>query len=249
MPATESIVFTFFVFMLAGWVKGVVGMGLPAVAMGMLGLVMPPVQAVALVLVPSLVTNVWQFMSGLGWRVVARRLGLMLTFVVVGTALGIPLLTAGASRGPALALGIVLAVYAGVSLFMPKFHLSLRAERRLSPLVGVLTGMLAGATGISVVPSVPYLSALGFSKDELIQALGLTFMVSTVALAIGLGFSGDFSHGIVLASSAAMVPTMLGMAVGQRTRSRIDTDAFRRWFFVAMALLGVVMVVRALTTM
>ena len=58
MPSLDAMAFTVVVFLVAGWVKGVVGMGLPTVAMGALGLVIAPVQAAALLVVPSLVTKV-----------------------------------------------------------------------------------------------------------------------------------------------------------------------------------------------
>ena len=60
-------------FLVAGFVKGVVGLGLPTVAMGTLSLVMPPVQAAALLIVPSLVWNVWQLAAGPGLRALLRR--------------------------------------------------------------------------------------------------------------------------------------------------------------------------------
>ena len=147
-------------------------MGLPTVAMGALGLAMPPVQAAALLVVASLVTNDWQFAAGPStWRIV-RRLASMLIFVCAGTALGIRFLTADSSRLPSVALGAVLAVYGLFGLFLPRLSVPLRSERSLSPIVGVITGLLTGATGVFVVPAVPYISALGLTKDELIQACG-----------------------------------------------------------------------------
>jgi uncharacterized membrane protein YfcA len=246
MPQAEYIVLIACVFLLAGWVKGVVGMGLPTVAMGALGLAMPPVQAAALLVVPSLVTNVWQFLAGPAVRGVARRLATMLVLVCVGIAVGIQLLTSGVSRWPAIALGSVLGAYGLVGLFLPRLSVSSRSESALSPAVGIITGVLAGATGVFVVPAVPYLSALGFTKDELIQALGLSFTVSTIALAVGLGASGSYSLELVLASVAAVVPALAGMFIGQAVRHRIDPVAFRRWFFVAMLLVGGYMVVKGL---
>lgn len=247
MPTYDSFVFVVVVFLLAGWVKGVVGMGLPTVAMGALALVMAPVQAAALLVVPSLVTNVWQFLAGPAKSVIARRLASMMVFVCLGTALGIQLLTSGSSRWPSVALGAVLAVYALAALRLPKFTVVPTSERTLSPVVGAITGVLTGATGVFVVPAVPYLSALNLSKDELVQALGLSFTVSTVALAVALGASGSYSTSTLLASLAAVVPALVGMFVGQRTRDRIEPVAFRRWFFVAMLIVGGYMVARGLT--
>lgn len=91
-----------------------------------------------------------------------------------------------------MALGAVLAAYALLALFLPRLAVPVSLERVLSPVIGAITGVLTGATGVFVVPAVPYLSALGLSKDELVQALGLSFTVSTVALGGALGTAGGF---------------------------------------------------------
>lgn len=248
MFAAESLALIAGVFLLAGWIKGVVGMGLPTVAMGALGLFMSPVQAAALLIIPSLVTNIWQFVAGPAKAIIVRRLAIMMIFVCVGTAFGIHFLTSGSSRWPSVALGAVLAAYALLALFLPKMAIPPHAERRLSPIVGAIAGVLTGATGVFVVPAVPYLSALDLSKDELVQALGLSFTVSTVALAVALGSSGSFSPAVLLASVGAIVPAFIGMFVGQCTRDHIEPVAFRRWFFVATLLVGGAMVAKGLVT-
>ena len=91
-----------------------------------------------------------------------------------------------------------------------------------------------------------YLSALGFSKDELVQALGLSFTVSTVALGIAMGTAGSVQPAALAASVATVAPALLGMFVGQRTRNRIAPAKFRRWFFLAMLAVGLYMVARGL---
>ena len=116
MPA-DSLTLIALVFVVAGWVKGVVGLGLPTVAMGALGLVMAPAQAAALLVLPSLVTNVWQLLAGPSLLGVLRRLAVVMVFICLGTALGIGFMTQGASRWPSLLLGIVLAAYGVIGLF------------------------------------------------------------------------------------------------------------------------------------
>jgi uncharacterized membrane protein YfcA len=246
MSSLETLLLIVATFLLAGWVKGVVGMGLPTVAMGMLALAMPPVQAAALLVVPSLVTNVWQFLAGPAIGRIVRRLAIMLILVCMGTALGIRFLTSTASAWPSIALGTVLALYGLAGLFLPKFTVPSRFEPILSPLIGAATGVLTGATGVFVVPAVPYLSALGLSKDELIQALGLSFTVSSVALAVALGVSGSFSQNMLLASMASVVPALAGMFVGQSVRNRLDPTTFRHYFFIAMLIVGCYMAIREL---
>lgn len=246
MPSIESVAIVVGVFLLAGWVKGVVGMGLPTVAMGALGLAMPPAQAAAILVVPSLVTNIWQFVTGPSAWGIARRFSIMLIFVCAGTAYGIRFLTAASSHLPSIALGAVLAIYGLFGLLLPPLSVPSRSERVLSPIVGGITGVLTGATGVFVVPAVPYISALGLSKDELIQALGLSFTVSTVALGVALGSTGGFSPIVLVASLGAVVPALIGMFAGQATRDRIEPVAFRKWFFVAMLLVGSYMAIKGL---
>jgi len=244
-PDLDFFLMVALTFVLAGWVKGVVGMGLPTVAMGALGLLMPPVQAAALLVVPSLLTNLWQLLDGRDLLALLRRLGVMMLGVSVGTALAIGFLTSGSARWPAIALGSVLALYALAGLFLPRLSVPLRLQPMLSPLVGLLTGLLTGATGVFVVPAVPYLSAIGLSKDELIQALGLSFTVSTVALAASLVAAGSYSSAIATQSALAVLPALAGMLLGQSVRHRLNADIFRKCFFSAMAMVGLFMVARA----
>ena len=174
------------IFIAAGLVKGVTGMGLPTVAMGLLGLLMPPPAAAALLVLPSLLTNLWQLLAGPALAQIARRLWLMMTGMIIGTLAGSSLLIHLNPRWSALALGAVLIAYAGYALRGPAVQVSARMEKRLSPLMGGLTGVITGATGVFVIPAVPWLQALGFRRDELVQALGLSFTLSTLAMAAGL---------------------------------------------------------------
>ena len=109
-----------------------------------------------------------------------------------------------------------------------------------------MTGIVSGATGVFVIPAVPYLQALGFSRDDLVQALGLSFTVSTVALAVALGAQGAVATDRMMLSLLALVPAMIGMWAGQRLRHRISPATFRRVFLVFLLLLGTEMVLRPL---
>lgn len=234
-PLTALIIGT---FLLAGAVKGVIGLGLPTVAMGLLGLAMSPAQAAALLIIPSTVTNVWQLANGGQLRGLLKRLWPMLLMIAVGTGLGSWWL--GINGGPSMtrALGAALLVYALSGLALPAFSISHRTERWLGPSCGLLTGIVASATGVFVIPAVPYLQALGLSRDQLVQALGLSFTVSTLALAAGLAGSGALGGSELGASWLALAPALLGMMLGQWLRQRISALLFKRVFFIGMAALG-----------
>jgi hypothetical protein len=89
-----------------------------------------------------------------------------------------------------------------------------------------------------VIPAVPYLQALGLEKDDLVQALGLSFLVSTIALAFSLSGGGVLGASVAGMSLLSVAPALLGMALGQAARNRVSAAAFRAWFFCGLLLLG-----------
>lgn len=227
------------IFTLAGLVKGVIGMGLPTVAMGLLGLVMLPAQAAALLVVPSLITNLWQLAAGPHFLGLIRRLWPLLVGICLGTWAGAGLFDGLSSSEATRGLGIALVVYAGLGLGNIHFRVPPHWENWLAVLVGAVTGALTSATGVFVIPAVPYLQALGLEKDDLVQALGLSFTVSTLALAVSLAQAEALSLEIGFYSVLALLPAMLGMATGQALRRRVSPATFRRCFFAGLLALGV----------
>jgi uncharacterized membrane protein YfcA len=233
-----------FTFLVAGTVKGVTGMGLPTVAMGVLGTLMLPAQAASLLILPSLVTNVWQLFAGPSVIALARRFWPMMAGIVAGTVLAASFIAGSGGTWAVTGLGAALTLYAVSGLLAWRFAVSAKYERRLSPLIGFVTGLITGGTGVFVVPAVPYLQALDLKKEDLIQALGLSFTVSTVALAIGLARENAFAIDDINRSLLAVVPALLGMWVGQHVRERISPATFRRWFFICLLALGLQLLLR-----
>lgn len=229
-------------FLLAGFVKGVIGLGLPTIAMGLLGLVLGPAPAAALLLLPSAVTNIVQMGPPALALAMARRIAPMLAGVVLGTALGWWLWGGFGGRLGALMLGLALAAYGllGLAAWRPRMPAAWGLP------AGATTGALTAATGVFVIPAVPWLQAQGLSKDELVRALGVSFSVSTLALAALLGGAGALTWGWVVASALALLPALAGQALGARLRARLPELAFRRVFFLALVGLGAAIAWRAI---
>ncbi|MBR0733802.1 sulfite exporter TauE/SafE family protein [Bradyrhizobium japonicum] len=235
---SPHVLFVALTFFVAGFVKGVAGMGLPTVSMGVLSAIMPPVSAASLLVIPSFVTNFWQLFTGPNFLGLIKRLWVMMLGILVGTLAGSWLLTSANTVYASVGLGAALIIYAVHGLFAKPLSVPTRFERPLSPVIGLATGLINGATGVFTLPAVPYLQALGLSKNDLIQALGLSFTVSTIALAAGLARSGAFHLGSITLSVLAIIPALLGMHVGTMVRGRISAATFRRWFLILIALLG-----------
>src|SRR6202008_715551 len=99
-------------FLLAGFVKGVIGLGLPTVSMGLLAVTMQPSRALAIVIVPAIVTNIWQTFGGPYLRDIVRRLCPLMVGTVIGIWLNAGMLTGPYARYGTLILGALLVIYA-----------------------------------------------------------------------------------------------------------------------------------------
>ncbi|QGW83373.1 sulfite exporter TauE/SafE family protein [Variovorax paradoxus] len=234
------------VFLLAGTVKGVIGLGLPTVAMALLALWMPPAQAAALLIVPSLVTNIWQTGPRATFKPVLRRIGGMQAGIVAGTLGGALWLGVPGGAWASVALGVALVAYALWGLTGRQLHVPQGRERWLGPVVGAATGLVTAVTGVFAMPAVPYMQGLGFQRDALIQAMGISFTTSTVVLAVGLVGNGEYPVSALGGSIAMLLPAIGGMALGTWLRKRLPVAVFRRCFLAGLALLGLYMVARAL---
>lgn len=208
------------IFTLAGTVKGAIGLGLPTVSMGLLSLMMPPGQAAALLLLPSLITNLWQLLCGPRLGALCRRLWPMMLCVTLGTLLSAGTLTAIDGRLAPLALGICLTGYALLGFT--------RFDWRVS------------------AAAVPYLNALGLARDDLVQALGLSFTVSTLALAAGLAWHQALPGALLGVSLLALLPALAGMWLGGIARRHSSPLIFRRLFFIGLLILGVEIIWRSI---
>lgn len=226
-------------FLLAGFVKGVIGLGLPTVSMGLLAVTMQPSRAIAIVIVPAIVTNLWQTFVGPYLGDIIRRLWPLMAGTVIGIWLNAGMLTGPYAHYGSIVLGVLLVIYAIIGLSRFSFHVARSNEKWIGGIVGLLTGVVSAATGVQVIPSMPFMQAIGMEKDELVQALGVFFTVATVALAFNLTSAGLLSASTALPGAVAMAAAFTGMFIGQAVRSRMQPEIFRRWFLIAMIVLGI----------
>src|SRR5258708_11718762 len=225
--------------LLAGLIRGVVGLGLPTVAVGLLAVTMQPSRAIAIVIVPAIVTNIWQTFAGPYLRDIIRRLWPLMAGTVIGSWLNADMLSGPYAHYGTIVLGVLLVIYAIVGLSKFSFSVARSNEKWIGGIVGLLTGAVSAATGVQVIPSMPFIQAIGMEKDEFVQALGVFFTVATVALAFTLTRAGLLSASTALPGAVAMASAFAGMFIGQAVRSRMQPDAFRRWFLIAMIFLGI----------
>lgn len=244
MPdSTFILALTGFAFVLAGFVKGVLGQGLPTVAVGVLSLIMSPGEATALVVIPALITNIWQAWFGPSFMPLIRRLWptLLASFLgtFVATWAGLGLLTPEAAAMARKVLGAALMLYGFLGVSRIRLQVPPRMEPWLGPAMGTANGAVSTATGVFMFPVIPYIQSLGLERDDLVQAQGISFTVSTSALTLVVLGNGTLNATNATASFVAMAITFVGMFIGQYLRRFVQPDAFRLLFFSAMLVLGV----------
>ena len=233
-------------FVLAGGVKGVIGLGLPTVSLAILTATVGLQPAMALLLVPSFVTNLWQGVVGGNSLTILKRTWFFLLMATVTVWVGGLVLVAVDVSWLSALLGLLLVTYSALSLTRPAVSLPSRWESWAGPLTGTINGVLTGMTGSFVLPGVLYLQAIGLPRDQLIQAMGMLFTVSTVALAVSLGGQNLLSAELGTISIISVVPAIIGMVLGQKLRQRLSEDKFRKVFFSSILILGLYIIARSL---
>lgn len=233
-------------FLLAGMVKGIIGLGLPTVSLALLTIAIDLPTAMALLLVPSFFTNIWQALVGGNVVTIVQRIWPFLTMAAAMVWVGVAVSARIQVSYLSALLGILLITYSLISLAGIRLALSSRQETWAGPLVGAVNGVLTGMTGSFVVPGVMFLQSIGLPRDQLIQGMGILFTISTLALGIALQGNDMLSAELGIVSGLGLFPAILGMMAGQWVRRRLSEIVFRRVFFISLFILGGYVIFNAL---
>lgn len=232
--------------LVAGSVKGVLGIGLPLVAVPVLSLVMPVPTAIAVMTLPILVSNLYQ---GLDRRLIAptlRRFWPMILTAMATCAVSAQLLVTLDARTTYLFLGAIVVGFAAFSLLGDRISVPPRLERPLAPVVGLLAGTLGGLSNFFGPPIIVYLVSLKLTKDAFVCAVGLSFVAAGLPLWATLAAEGVLGTAELIASAVFILPVMLGVLLGQRLRRVVPQQTFRRVLLAVLVLMGLSLVRRGL---
>jgi uncharacterized membrane protein YfcA len=225
-------------FIVAGIAKGAVGMGMPPIAIGLMTFALPLDQALAIMVLPTMVTNIWQAIYGKGFLPLLRRFAPMAAAAVIAI-FAVAWWTGHLGSPRALAwVGVLLVIYSLAALTAWRPAVPRSAEGWANPLIGAASGAVAGFTGVAAVPFLPYMQSLDMDRHDLVQALGVMFLFMVGALTLVLVWQGAFHVETMASGVAALVPTMIGVWLGQKGREAVSPETFRRIFIFGMLALG-----------
>ncbi len=236
--AIEHILLALAVFLLAGTVKGLVGLGLPTITIALTSLVLPLSDTIALIALPTIFTNLWQASVGGKFRAILRRQWPLIVPLAVGLYLT---MWAVGRKGPDwafLVLAAVLVTYSALGLLRIRLHIHADLEKPLAPVIGAVSGFVAGVVGVPVIPLMPYLQGLDIKPTELVQTLGVVLCATSLTLTLSLLNFGLLDGPRAIVSAAAVVPALAGMWAGTRIRLRLSVEQFRLAVLWALLLTG-----------
>ena len=233
-------------FFLAGSVKGIIGLGLPIVSLGVLAIALDLTTAMALMLIPAFISNIWQAVVGEKGKIIFQRIWPFLLTATATIWFGAKALTSVNPLYLSMLLGVLLVAYSSLNLIGFSFLISPQREKWVGPVFGMANGILTGMTGSSVVPGVMFLQAIGLSRDMLVQAMGMLFCLSTIALTFALKNNNLLTTELTAISALAVVPAIMGMMIGQRVRKSLSENRFRKTFFVSIFMLGLFNIAKAI---
>ncbi|MGP1256186.1 MAG: sulfite exporter TauE/SafE family protein [Kiloniellales bacterium] len=233
------------VLVLAGLVKGVIGIGLPLITIPALSFFVGVPQAIAIMSLPILVTNGYQAFASRELPRVARRFWPLLIPLLAGVVLGASLLVTLNERTLYTILGVTVIAFGLLNLSNPSFRLEARGELWLAPPVGFSAGLLGGLSNFFGPPLVIYLVALKLPRETFVAAVGFAFFVGAIPLyGLLVGF-GVYGWAEALASAIALLPVLLGVKLGERLRQRVPQDLFRLLVLGLLVVIGLNLLRRA----
>lgn len=233
-------------FIAGGVVKGVLGIGLPLVVIPLLATVLDVPSAVALMTVPVLASNIQQMFQGKGVLWALKRFTTLIVPMLVATVIAAQFMAEVDFRTGSLVLGVIVVLFSLMQAFPLRTQLPARAERWGHPVAGVIAGFLGGLSNLFGPTLTMYLVALRLDRDEFIAATATIFTIGSSTLYITMAINGLLTLPSLGASAIATLPVLAGVAIGNRLRGRLPERMFRRALLLALAAIGLNLILGAL---
>jgi hypothetical protein len=242
-----QLALAFGVTLFAGFVKGAVGFAMPMIMLSAFGSFLPPETALALLIVPTLVTNLAQaFRQGMraAWDSTLKyrlHIAMLVIFIPISAAfvrvIPQPLML--------LLLGGPIIWFAAVQLMGRSLAIRIEHRRRAEAGLGIVGGLYGGISGIWGPPLIVFLLSTGAGKQETIRVQGVVFLIGAVVLMVSHLFSGVLNAQTLPLSVLMVIPAVIGLWAGFAAQDRLDPVRFRRWTLVLLLLTGLNLVRRA----
>jgi uncharacterized membrane protein YfcA len=233
------------VFLVAGTVKGTVGLGLPTTALGLMTLFIDPRSAIAILIFPIVLSNAWQMYRAGNILVTIRQYLPMSGGLVIFVWISVNL-TVGVQDWVLLAaLGFSILFFVAVNATNLAPTIPARFDSAAQSVAGIVAGIMGGLTSVWAPPLAIYLAAREVPKEEFVRATGLIFFLGSIPLALGYIRAGFMTGELATISGLVLIPTFVGFWIGERLRDRMSEQAFKKLVLVIFLIMGLNLLRRA----
>ncbi len=239
MSEPADVILLLAAFLTAGVVKGTVGMGLPTTALAIMTLRLDPRLAIALILIPMVVTNAWQVHRSGNVLGAIRRYWVFGVALMVSVGVTVVLSRNAPDRLLLAMLGGAIVCFVLVNTIGKPPALPPRLDRRAQAIAGVIAGVMGGFTSVWAPPLALYLAARKVAKDEFVRASGLLIFVGSLPLISGYAAQGELPPRVLGMSCLMLIPALVGFAIGERLRHAMSETLFRKVMLGAFFVMGI----------
>jgi hypothetical protein len=209
-----EVLIIIFALAVGGFTKGLTGLGLPMISIPIMANVIGAERAVMIMIIPTIVLNVWLAVVNRGERHAIPELPLMLLFGVPGAVLGATFLYLAPDKVLDTILAVWVLIYLIIRLFNKDFRLSSKARNFLCYPVGLIAGALQSTTGISAPIIASYIDALQLNKSGYVYGVATCFATLSFVHLITLLSYQAISSSQLLISVMAVLPAIIFVKPG-----------------------------------
>ena len=222
------VTWCFLALMLGGFIKGALGVGTPLLTVPMMALVLPPQMAIAIMAIPVVVANLWQFAQAGRPREAVRRFWPAFIAILAGTWIGVDILASIDDRALLILVGVAVIVFALMQASRFRIQLPDRMVKPAGLFFGGASGLIGGISSFFGPMLITYLiSVRGLDKDQFVGSISFLYVSAVVPWTVMLYFYGILDERLLLYSLFATIPVTLGLIIGQRIRRHISDARFR----------------------
>jgi hypothetical protein len=240
------IVWCFFALACGGFIKGALGVGTPLLTVPMMAQVLPPQMAIAIMAIPVVVANVWQFAQAERSTAVVARFWPTLVAILIGTWIGVKILSIIDEQMLMILVGAAVITFAILQGSRFRLHLPDRLVKPAGVLFGGASGIIGGVSSFFGPMLITYLISIrGLSKNQFVSSISFLYVSAVVPWTLTLYYFGILDERLLLYSVFATLPVTLGLIIGQRIRGHISEARFRYLIIGILVISGLSMLWRA----
>lgn len=233
--------FILMAYIVASGIKGLTGLGFSTSCLPILALRLDLKIAIPLVIVPSIVSNIAVMVETGHFRNAVLRFWPLYASCVPGLLIGLVVLTSIHADTARVILGLVLVSYAILALSNKPFTLPEKWEKRLKVPTGFFTGIINGLTGSQVMPILPYLLSLNLTKNDFVQAINISFTLSSLIMLLGMNQLGYLSPSTFLIAAGGLVPVVTTVYFAGKSRRHLSGTLYRRLVLIFLLTMGTIL--------